>query len=149
MVNNSILVALNDSASSVAVVDFLANLAMSIEQLHITLVHVLLKPSAGDELMGKKFMKEQPKRIERVLERAKDRLIQSGISPSIIESRVLSNPYDTVADGIIGAFNEGSYNMVVIGRKKMSKAQEFVLGDPSIRLVRALEGTAILVVKTT
>jgi hypothetical protein len=35
----------------------------------------------------------------------------------------------------------------VIGRKKMSKTEEFVVGDTSIRLVRALEGTAVLVVK--
>jgi hypothetical protein len=29
----------------------------------------------------------------------------------------------------------------------MSKAEEFVMGDVSIKLVRALEGTAVLVVK--
>ncbi len=38
--------------------------------------------------------------------------------------------------------------MVVIGRKRMSKAEEFVLGDPSIKLVRVLEGAAVLVVKS-
>ena len=38
--------------------------------------------------------------------------------------------------------------MVVIGRKKMSKAEEFVLGDPSVKLVRALENTAIVVIKS-
>jgi hypothetical protein len=52
-----------------------------------------------------------------------------------------------VGEGIIDQVSEGQYNMVVIGRKKMSKAEEFVLGDPSIRLVRALEGIAVTVVK--
>jgi hypothetical protein len=37
--------------------------------------------------------------------------------------------------------------MVVLGRKRMSKAEEFVLGDVGVKLVRALEGVAILVVK--
>ena len=37
--------------------------------------------------------------------------------------------------------------MVIIGRKRMSKAEEFVLGDISIKLVRALEGVAIVIVK--
>ncbi len=36
--------------------------------------------------------------------------------------------------------------MVVIGRKRMSKAEEFVMGDVSVKLVRALEGAAVLVV---
>ncbi len=56
--------------------------------------------------------------------------------------------YPTVADGIIDQFKKGDYNIVVIGRKKMSKAEEFVLGDPCVKLVRELEGTAILVVKS-
>jgi nucleotide-binding universal stress UspA family protein len=38
--------------------------------------------------------------------------------------------------------------MVVIGRRKKSKSEEFVLGDVSVKLVRALEGNAVLVVKT-
>jgi hypothetical protein len=36
--------------------------------------------------------------------------------------------------------------MVVIGRKRMSKAEEFVMGDISIKLIRALENAAVLVV---
>jgi hypothetical protein len=39
--------------------------------------------------------------------------------------------------------------MVVIGRKKMSKAEEFVMGDISVRLIRALEGVSVLVVKSS
>ena len=38
--------------------------------------------------------------------------------------------------------------MVVIGRKRMSKAEEFVMGDPSIKLIRALQGASILVIKS-
>ena len=52
-----------------------------------------------------------------------------------------------ITDGIIDTFHKGSYNMVVVGRKRMSKAEEFVLGDPSVKLVRELSGTAIVVVK--
>jgi len=145
---STILVALNDSASSRAVVDSLVKLELCSEQFDFKLVHVLIKPAAGDELMGKKFMKEQPVRIQRMLDQAEKSLVVCGVSPSKIETEIVSEPCDTVADGIIEVFRRGDYRMVVIGRKKMSKAQEFVLGDPSVRLVRALEGTAILVVKS-
>ena len=145
---NTILVALNDSASSRSVVESIINLELCSEQFNYRLVHILIKPSAGDEFMGKKFMKEQPVRIQRMLDRAKDALIACGVASGRIETEIVSEPCDTVADGIIDVFRNGDYRMVVIGRKRMSKAQEFVLGDPSIRLVRALEGTAILVVKT-
>jgi len=146
---NSILVALNSSASSTAVVDYLVKLAIKPDQVRITLTHVLIQPVAGDELMGKKFMEEQPKRVQDFLEHAQIKLIESGLLPENIDLKIISGPYSTVADGIIDEFQKGNYDLVIIGRKKMSKAQEFVLGDPSIRLLRALEDKAILVVKTT
>ena len=146
--NYSILVALNDSMSSRAVLDFLANLSLFSDPVNITLLHVFRKPAAGDELMGAKFMEEQPKRFHAFLKNAKDKLVEAGLDPERIEVRIITEPFDTVADGIIDQFNKGKFNMVVIGRKRMSKAEEFVLGDPSIRLVRSLEGTAVVVVKT-
>ena len=146
--NESILVALNDSTSSRAVIDYLISSHICFENFRYKLVHILIKPAAGDELMGKKFMEEQPKRIWKILEGARAKLVESGIPPENIEMEISSEPCNTVADGIIDLFKAGSYGMVVIGRKKMSKAQEFVMGDPSTRLIRALEGTAILVVKS-
>jgi nucleotide-binding universal stress UspA family protein len=146
--SRTILVALNDSPSSRAVINYLIDLNICTDETRVSLVHILIKPSAGDELMGKKFMEEQPVRLQSVLERARDLLAQCGIPKENIETRIVSEPCDTVADGIIDLFHKGQYDMVVIGRKKMSKAQEFVLGDPSIRLIRALEETMILVVKT-
>jgi len=124
------------------------DLELCSEQFDFRLIHILIRPSAGDELMGKKFMKEQPVRAQRMLNQARESLTGCGVSPSKIETEIVSEPCDTVADGIIDVCQNGDYRMVVIGRKKMSKAEEFVLGDPSVRLVRALEGTAILVVKT-
>jgi len=98
--------------------------------------------------MGKKFTAEQPKRFTAVLEKAKDKLIEHGFNPNNIEISLIIDPYATVADGIIDQFKKKHFDMVIIGRKRMSKAEEFVRGDISVKLVRALEGTAVLVVKS-
>ncbi len=146
--NNSILVALNDSVSSRAVVDYLLRLSICPEDWHITLLHFFRQPLASEELMGKKFTKEQPARLEAVLQSAKKKLVENGFDPDNIETRMVTEQYPTVADAIIDQFKKGKYDMVVIGRKRMSKAEEFVMGDISIKLVRALEGAAVLVVKS-
>jgi nucleotide-binding universal stress UspA family protein len=130
--DNSILIALNDSVSSRAVLDYVAGLSLCPDDWRITLIHLFKKTSASEQLMGKKFTAQLPSRFLAVLENAKDKLVED---------------YPTVADGIIDQFNKGDFNMVVIGRKRMSKAEEFVMGDISIKLVRALEGAAVLVVK--
>jgi hypothetical protein len=145
---NSMLIALNDSLSSRAAVDFIAGLAICPEEVEITLLHVFRKPSAGEELMGEKFMKEQPARYLNAMEKAKDQLVEKGCNPKTVKINLITDPYPTVADGIIDQFNKGDYTMVVIGRKRMSKAEEFVKGDVSVKLVRALQGAAVLVVTT-
>jgi len=83
-----------------------------------------------------------------MLNAAKDKLIERGFSPDNIDAKLLMDQYTTVTDGIIDQVKRAKYNLLVIGRKHLSKAEEFVLGDISAKLVRALENTAILVVKS-
>jgi nucleotide-binding universal stress UspA family protein len=143
---NSILVSVSDSVSSRAALNFLARLAFCPEDCNVTLLHLFRKPSASEELMGKKFTQEQPTRFIAVLEKAKDKLVEFGFNPNNIEIEMVTQPYATVADGIIDQFKKKNFDMVVIGRKRMSKAEEFVMGDVSVKLVRALVGAAVLVV---
>lgn len=145
---NSILVSLNDSVSSRAVVDYLTKLSFCPGDWHVILLHLFRRPSASEELMGKKFAEKLPERYQAVLEKAKDELVEAGFDPKHIEIKLVSEPYQTVADGIIDQCRKKPCDLVVIGRKKMSKAEEFVLGDVSVKLVRALEGAAVLVVKS-
>ena len=143
----SILVALNDSVSSRKVLDFLLEFPFVPAEAQLTLLHVFRKPSAGEDLMGEKFMKQQPARFQSFLEDAKEKLVRSGCRPDQVEVKLVAEPYPTTTEGIIDQFNKGQYDMVVLGRKRMSKAEEFVLGDVGVKLVRAREGVAILVVK--
>ena len=143
----SILMAFNDSSSSRRALECLMRMSNCPSENSITLLHVFRKPTGSEEMMGKKFMDSAPARIRQAMEAARNKLIEVGFRPENIKLLLTETPYPTVADGIIDQFQKGDYSMVVIGRKKMSKAEEFVLGDTSIRLVRALEGTAVLVVK--
>ena len=145
---NSMLIAMNDSLSARAAVDFIADLAVCPEEMNITLLHVFRKPSAGEQLMGEKFMKEQPTRYLNAMEKARDKLVEKGCNPNTVTIKLVEDPYPTVTEGIIDQFNRENYSMVVIGRKRMSKAEEFVRGDISVKLVRALKGAAVLVVTT-
>lgn len=144
---NKILAAVSDSPSSWAVIEFLCNLSLCPDQVEITLLNVIRKPSSGEELMGRKFIEEQPERFHKTLEKAKQRLVEKGYFEESIRIDVINDPFPTIAEGIIEYFNKEHFNMVLIGRKKMSKAEEFVLGDASVKLVRALDSTAVVVVK--
>lgn len=145
---DTILVAISDSVSSRNMLNYLVNHPFMGKDAHITLLHVFRKPETSDELMGKKFMEEQPARFRKVMEDAKAMLVEHGYAADRIDVNLVTEPYPTVTDGIIDQFDKGSYSMVVLGRRRMSKAEEFVLGDVGVKLVRALDKVAILVVKT-
>jgi len=145
----SILIPVNDSISSHTMLGFFINLFIDRDNVDITLLHIFRKPSASEELMGEEYMKEkQPARMLALLEKTKAKFIKSGFNPENIRVRLSTDPYPTITDGIIDQFKEENYDMIVIGRKQMSKAEEFVLGDISTKLMRTLEGVAILVVKS-
>ncbi|MFC1890046.1 universal stress protein [Thermodesulfobacteriota bacterium] len=146
--NNSILIALNDSISSRVMIDFIAGLPLRREEVSATLLHVYRKPAAVEDLMGQRFTSEQPSKFSSILEQARNKLVEKGFLADRITLNLVDDPYPTVADAVIDQFKKGEYDMVVIGRKNMSKAEEFVRGDISIKLIRALEGLCLLVVKT-
>ncbi len=143
-----VLVALKNSASSSKVVDFLASMPFRSKDFAITLINVYRKPTASEELMGEEFFREEPARLEEFMEEARQKLVQSGYDADRIEIELVSDPYPTIAEGIIEKFEQGDYFLVVIGRRKKSKSEEFVMGDISVKLVRALDNTAVLVVKS-
>lgn len=145
---NSILIAMNDSVSSRAALNFFVRLVLCPDDCNITLLHVFRKPTATEELMGKKFTEQQPVRFRSMLEKAREKLIECGYKPDRIHTLLVTDPYPTVAEGIIDQCRKAHYDMVIIGRKRMTKAEEFVLGDVSVKLLRTLEKMAIVVVKT-
>lgn len=146
--NNKILFSWNDSLSSRAALDYLIQFPFSHENIKVTLLHVFRKESASEELMGKKFTEREQQRLRDGLEKAKSELVASGFTLANIQIEMDIEPYSTIAEGIITNFKKDNYDMVLIGRKRMSKAEEFVMGDVSVKLVRALDNVAILVVKT-
>lgn len=144
---NSILVALKDSVNSRKILDYLIQMPIRRDEVHITLVHVFKHPPGSEEFMGEQFSKEEPPRLQAVLQNGKEKLIKNGFSPDQIRIKLVTEPHPTTAQGIISFFNKENFDMVMIARKRKSKAEEFVLGDVSVKLVRALEGASVLVVK--
>jgi len=146
-VNCCILMAFNDSSSSLKALTYLTGIFSCPQDCVVTLLHVFRNPTGSEELMGRKFMQGAPAKIQEAMEKARQKLVEAGFRRENIILQLVETPFLTEAEGIIDQFRKGDYNLVVIGRKRMSKAEEFVVGDTSIRLVRALEGTAVLVVK--
>jgi nucleotide-binding universal stress UspA family protein len=147
-VSASILVALKDSVTSRAVLDYIADMPFNRDDVRFTLLHLFRKPSESESLVGEDFVEKAYPRALEFLNRARDKLTEKGFNPETIQVKLVTEPYPTISDGIIDQCVSGECHMVVIGRKRMSKAEEFVMGDISIKLVRAMRNKGILVVES-
>lgn len=143
----SVLIAVNDSFSSRSVIDRFIKLPFIKEDINITLIHVFRKPSTSEELLGDEYTLNQLNKFKQTLASVKDKLLENGFIKENVETKLVEKPYPTIYDGLLDQFKKGKYDIVVIGRRRMSKAEEFVMGDPSIKLVRTLENASVLVVK--
>jgi len=141
---HSILIVLKDSVSSREALEYISLLPLCKEDVEITLLHIFRKTSMSEELMGENFIEEETKKWEHQLEKAKKLLISQGFVNEKVHIKLVSESYPTVADGIIDQLKRGNYGTLVLGHKKKSRAEEFVKGDISMKLLRSLEGVAIL-----
>ena len=141
---HSILIVLKDSVSSREALEYISLLPLCKEDVDITLLHIFRKTSMSEELMGENFTDEETQKWQKQLENAKETLVSQGLLPEKIHTKLISDAYPTVADGIIDQFKKGNYGTLVLGHKKKSRAEEFVKGDISMKLLRSLEGVAIL-----
>jgi nucleotide-binding universal stress UspA family protein len=141
---HSILIVLKDSVSSREALEYISLLPLCKEDVNITLLHIFRKTSMSEELMGENFTEEETQKWQSQLENAKKILVSHGLLAEKINTKIVSDSYPTVADGIIDQLKKGNYGTLVLGHKKKSRAEEFVKGDISMKLLRNLEGVAIL-----
>lgn len=145
--DESILVILNDAPCSKLAVEFLAHCPLNYAEVQVTIMHIFREPTGSEAMMGKKFLQAQKEKVREAIFTARQRLIEAGYPPDNVYTHIETQPYPTMADGIIAEIDKGKYNIVVIGRKKMSKSEEFVLGDACIKVIRAVEKATVIVVK--
>lgn len=138
---------MNDSVIFREVLNRFIILPLDKEKLTVTLVHVFRKATNSEQLLGDDYIARQIERFANLLDLTKNHLIKNGYQEEQVAVKLIETPYPTVSDGLIDQFKKGEYHMVVLGRKRMSKAEEFVLGDPCTKLIRYLENTCVLIIK--
>ncbi len=143
----NVLIGVNDSVIFREVLNRFIILPLDKENLTVTLVHVFRKATNSEQLLGGDYIARQIERFANLLDLTKNHLIKNGYQENQVAVKLIETPYPTVSDGLIDQFKKGEYHMVVLGRKRMSKAEEFVLGDPCTKLIRYLENTCVLIIK--
>lgn len=151
-----VLIALDESDTSFKVVKYARRFLGRTEDVNITLFTVLPGISFPDRFLdealkkkhqvkAKHYFEQESKRMHELFEKAQAPLIEAGIRPENITTK-FSFVKVGIARDIIDEIQKGGYDTVVVGRKGLSKIQEFLIGSVSHKLLQYAKDFTVWVV---
>ncbi|NDY56894.1 universal stress protein [Desulfovibrio sulfodismutans] len=144
-----ILVAVDGSQNSLRAADYVGEVVRGGPGFHIELVAVLVPPDRDIFPDPALFQAERDTRARdaaQALETAREGLLGKGMDPAIIGTRTMSCLDKDVAGTILAVRGECGCGTVVVGRRGLSKAEEFLLGSISSRVARHAKDFTVWVV---
>jgi len=145
-----ILVGVDGSENADRSVAFVADLFASLPGVQITLLHVIPEPSedyfaTAEERQA--WIEDERKKIIPSLEAQRRVLLAAGFQDREVDARVAVLPYPSVADAILAQQRLLDCGTVIVGRRGISKREEFLLGSTSSKILHAAKECALIVVE--
>ena len=146
---NSMLIAMDSSECSMQAIDFSGELMGGLD-FNITLLHAVrgagtLIPGAGNMFLSREDIQAQEDDIHAVFDQAKHRLINFGFKPENITSKIIAD-VSSRAKAIVQEAKKNRHTTIVVGRRGLSKVQEFFMGSVSNKVIQLAEEQAVWVV---
>ena len=150
MVERHILIAVDSSDNARRAVLFVGDFFGCYEGFQVTLLHIILEPEATffrNNNERTKWLASQREEAQKVMEEYKNILTDAGFTENKINVRIDSMRAPSVADCIIKEQEEMKCCTIVIGRRGISKKEEFIFGSTSNRVIHEARKCAVLVIE--
>jgi len=148
---NKILVAIDLSENSLKAVDYVAKMMQCHSVVDVTLLNVIKEPSADvmpDKKERRGYVEDKRAETLGLMEKAAEKLTAHDIPEQNIHLKIqiCSKPV-SVAELILREREDGHYGTIVVGRRGMSKKEEFLFGSVSNKIVREARDCTVWVVE--
>jgi nucleotide-binding universal stress UspA family protein len=145
----NILVAMDRSEGAMRAVDFVGEL-MGGYDFKVSLLHVIregeqLKSGLSYKPLPTEEVQTEEQNMQAVFDKAKRRLIDYGFKSDYITSKVITG-VSSPPRKIVQEAEQGGYSPIVIGRRGLSKFQEFFMGSVSNQVIQLGVEQAVWVV---
>jgi len=126
-----LLIAIDGSPSSMQAIDFVAE-NLGGKNYSVGLIHVIrgfgsLVPDNPEFLMPAENVEQAHNEMMELFSDVKEKLIKSGFDEQRIEEKIITGVYSR-AGTIVQEAEAGGYGTIVIGRKGLSRVEEFFMG---------------------
>lgn len=146
----SILLAIDESESSLRAVEYVGRVAGAYPDFRVTIMHVIAEPLEDyfeDEIKREEYLADRKTQAARLLKRAKDRLIDFGFAPDRVCVKSPTKTCESMAACIIDEQKKGNFGTLVVGRRGISKSEEFLFGSVSNKIIHYARHCTVWVVE--
>ncbi|MDX1776441.1 MAG: universal stress protein [Desulfobulbales bacterium] len=150
MVERHIMVAVDSSENSRRAVLFVGDFFGCFEGFMVTLLHIILEPGAtyfSDDKERRKWLAERRGEAEKIMEEYRQILLDAGFPENKVHVRIEARQAPSVADCIIREQNDMKCCTIVVGRRGISKKEEFIFGSTSNKIIHEAKKCAVLVIE--
>jgi nucleotide-binding universal stress UspA family protein len=144
------LIAVDESESSKRAVLYVADIVGGFPGFAVTLLSIIPEPEKDffdSEEERAAWAKEKLDAANRLLNNYQEIMVQAGFPPEKVRIRSCVGEGRSMSEAILDTRCDLSCCTVVVGRHHKSKAEEFLLGSTSTRLIREAKNCAVWVVE--
>jgi len=144
--NQRILIALDGSPSAVRAVEFVGNTVAG-SSVEIELIHAIRRQDwiEGGDYTFKEIEKDFKTTVPFMFNCAIDRLVACGVSSENISTKLVTG-VGSRAGAIVETAKQGNFSTIVVGRRGISKIQEFFLGRVGYKVIQTAKRHSVWVV---
>jgi nucleotide-binding universal stress UspA family protein len=146
----NILIAVDGSDNANRAVLYVADLLGGLAGFCVTLLNIISEPPS-DYFSGKnerdKWVEEQGEKAEKMMEGYRDILIRAGFTEDSISAVSALQDCPSIAECILGHLRELNSSTVVVGRRGITRKEEFLFGSTSSKILHEAKDCSVWVIK--
>jgi nucleotide-binding universal stress UspA family protein len=145
----NVLVAVDDTPTAENALKYAADILGKLEVTRICLLHIYPEPPPGYYRSGKSlndYRQEKEEKAAHFIQKNQVILQEAGIDKQLITTMYRLADHATISQAILDTQTEGKYGTIIVGKRGVSKAEEFLFGSISSALVHNSKDCTVWVV---
>jgi nucleotide-binding universal stress UspA family protein len=137
--SEKILVAVDEGETSLRALRYVGRMTASMTNVSICLLHIYPEPPPDFYINGgvlEVYQEEKREKAEKIFAQGERVLLEAGIQHGMIHRVIHLASGKTISQMILDIQFEGGFGTVVVGKRGVSKAEEFLFGSISNALAR-------------
>lgn len=148
--DKDILIAVDGSENAKRAVIYVADFLRGIPGFHVTLLNIVSEPPEdyfSNNQEHKKWIEEHQEIAQQMLEDYRVILMQGGFKEEAIEAKVVMKSCFSIAECILSERTKHNSSAVVVGRRGISKKEEFLFGSTSNKILHEAKDCSVWVIE--